>query len=98
MNWHTEHHMFAGVPCYKLKELHNEVAHDMPVPRTLMGAWTEMRTTWHRQQKEPTYEFDTPLPKTAKTGGQVLVMGDDDSRCVKDSVLDSIGGLAPKGL
>ena len=22
MNWHLEHHMFAGVPCYNLKALH----------------------------------------------------------------------------
>ena len=30
MNWHTEHHMYAGVPCYNLKKLHHAVAHDMP--------------------------------------------------------------------
>ena len=26
MNWHTEHHMYAGVPCYNLKKLYREIA------------------------------------------------------------------------
>merc|ERR1712062_435923 len=65
MNWHCEHHMFAAVPCYNLAALHREVAHDMPVPRTLVGAWKEMRMIWRRQRLDPQYEFDTPLPKTA---------------------------------
>ncbi len=59
MNWHTEHHMYAGVPCYNLKKLHREVADDMPEPRTLSGAWREMREIWHRQQIDPDYLFDT---------------------------------------
>ncbi|MGY8902743.1 MAG: fatty acid desaturase, partial [Flavobacteriales bacterium] len=25
MNWHTEHHLYAGVPCYNLKKLHQAV-------------------------------------------------------------------------
>ena len=62
MNWHLEHHMYAAVPCYKLAALHQELASDMPVPRTLLGAWKEMRDTWRRQQIDPDYAFDTPLP------------------------------------
>ena len=42
MNWHLEHHMFAGVPCYNLKKLHKAVADDMPKVRTFFGAWKEM--------------------------------------------------------
>lgn len=61
MNWHTEHHMFAAVPCYNLVRLHREVAFDMPKPRTLAGAWREMRETWKRQQHDPGYQFDTPI-------------------------------------
>ena len=30
MNWHTEHHMYAGVPCYNLKKLYQAVRDDMP--------------------------------------------------------------------
>ncbi|MEM7113602.1 MAG: fatty acid desaturase [Chloroflexota bacterium] len=88
MNWHTEHHMFAGVPCYNLKKLHQEIANDMPKPRTLWEAWREMRDTWERQKTEPDYYFDTPLPETAKeTRGQA-----------SDALESSIGELAPKGL
>ena len=68
MNWHLEHHMFAGVPCYNLKALHEATADDMPQPRTLHGAWKEMRETWARQQTDPDYAYDTPVPspQTAK--------------------------------
>jgi len=88
MNWHTEHHMYAGVPCYNLKKLHREIAHDMPAPRTLWGAWKEMLETWRRQQVEPGYQFDTPLPPTAKH-----VRNDQP-----DGLESSIGDLAPEGL
>ncbi len=88
MNWHIEHHMYAGVPCYNLKQLHREVADDMPTPRTLRGAWQEMLETWRRQQSDPGYQFDTPLPPTAKS------VRDD----APDSLESSIGDLAPEGL
>ncbi len=88
MNWHIEHHMYAGVPCYNLKKLHQEVAHDMPAPRTLRGAWQEMLETWRRQQSDPGYQFDTPLPPTAKN------VRDD----TPDQLESSIGDLAPEGL
>jgi fatty acid desaturase len=88
MNWHTEHHMYAGVPCYHLKQLHREVAADMPKPRTLLGAWREMRETWRRQQSDPGYQFDTPLPATAGRIAQT------DQRALEQS----IGDLAPAAL
>ena len=88
MNWHLEHHMFAGVPCYNLKKLHQEVADDMPEVRTLFSAWREMRETWKRQQTDPSYQFDTPLPETA---GRLRA---DTS----NELEQSIGELAPKGL
>ena len=88
MNWHIEHHMFAGVPCYNLKKLHHLIAEDMPEPRTLLGAWREMREIWQRQKTDPNYFFDTPLPPTAKR------MPTEAS----DILESSIGELAPKGL
>lgn len=87
-NWHTEHHMYAGVPCYNLKKLHQEIADDMPKPRTLIGAWREMRDTWNRQKTDPDYFFDTPLPPTAKHARTEA----------SDQLESSIGELAPKGL
>ncbi len=65
MNWHLEHHMFASIPAYNLKKVHRACANDMPAPRTLVGAWREMRQTWHKQQEDPSYQFDTPVPTPA---------------------------------
>ena len=88
MNWHAEHHMYAGVPCYNLKKLSREIADDMPKPRTLVGAWREMWKIWRRQQNDPDYQFDTPLPPGAQS-----VHND-----TPDAVESSIGELAPEGL
>ena len=88
MNWHLEHHMFAGVPCYNLAKLHQIVAYDMPKPRTLIEAWQEMRLVWIRQQREPNYSFDTPIP-------------DATSRIPdgkEDGLAASIGDLGPREL
>ncbi len=95
MNWHLEHHMFAGVPCYNLSKLHDEVAWDMPEPRTLIGAWQEMRAIWHQQKAEPDYAFDVPLPPTATpefTGSESAAAPDGDE------LATSLGDLAPAGL
>lgn len=89
MNWHTEHHMFAGVPCYNLKALYHEIADQMPEPRTLAGAWREMRDTWSRQQTDPAYCFDTPVPPIATAS---------KGRTRDNALESSIGDLAPKGL
>ena len=88
MNWHCEHHMYAGVPCYNLKKLHRAIAGDVPRPRTLLSAWREMRYVWDRQQEDPDYQFDTPLPPTAQ-----LAREDPQGELER-----SIGDLAPDGL
>ena len=88
MNWHTEHHMYAGVPCYNLKALAREIAPDMPRPRTLTGAWREMRDIRRRQQSDPGYQFDMAVP-----AGAQRVRSDGP-----DAVESSIGELAPEGL
>ena len=87
MNWHTEHHMYAGVPCYNLKALAKEIEPDMPQPRSLLAAWKEMRETWHKQKSDPDYTFDTPVPSVVENA--VTSMDDD--------LVRSIGDLAPKG-
>jgi fatty acid desaturase len=88
MNWHIEHHMFAGVPCYNLRQLHAAVRDDMPAPRTLLGAWVEMRETWRQQQADPNYQYDAPLPASA----------DVPTSTSPDDLASSIGDLAPDGL
>ena len=80
--------MYAAVPCYNLKKLAREIADDMPAPRTLFGAWKEMRETWKRQQIDPSYEFDTPVPPPKQSGASNPI----------DEFASSIGDLAPDGL
>lgn len=65
-----------------------EIAADMPAPRTLAGAWREMRATWQRQRINPGYQFDTPLPVNAG----------DAAADTRDTLASSIGDLAPKEL
>lgn len=97
MNWHIEHHMYVGVPCYNLKNLYEELAWDMPEPRTLIGAWKEMRETWRKQKVDSDYAFDTPLPPTATpeyTGEEAAPASTGEEH--EDAM--SIADLAPAGL
>ena len=80
--------MYAGVPCYNLKQLHQAVKDDMPEPRSLTGAWREMLEIWERQKRDPSYQFDTPLPATAQTQRKRAAVAEEAS----------IGDLAPEGL
>ena len=86
MNWHTEHHMYAGVPCYNLRDLADEIKKDMPEPKSLFDAWKEMLDTWRIQKSNPNYAFDTPVPENSKNTNNL------------PSEVKSIGDLAPKGL
>ena len=73
--------------CYNLKKLHRAVEHDMPKVRSFFGAWREMREIWNRQQREPGYQFDTPVPSEA---GETSPAGEPEAA--------SVGELAPKEL
>jgi len=86
--------MYAGVPCYNLGKLYQEIKDDMPAPRTLLGAWREMRLAWDRQKSEPDYQYDTPLPATANPEP----IDEDESRHSSTELERSIGELAPAGL
>ena len=58
----------------------------MPVPRSFLGAWREMRQTWRRQQTDPGYAFDTPVPSA------------DPDAAEQAPEAASIGDIAPKAL
>ena len=86
--------MYAGVPCYNLGKLYDEIKDDMPAPRSLVGAWKEMRMIWQRQKTEPDYQYDTPLPSTANPEPPP-----EAARPQSATELErSIGDLAPAGL
>ena len=78
--------MYAGVPCYNLKKLHQVVADDMPKPRTLVEAWKEIRAVWKKQLEDPDYAYDTPVPPPHDKGSEATI----------DPLAASIGDLAPK--
>jgi fatty acid desaturase len=43
MNFHTEHHMYAAVPCYNLSALHRLVRDDLPpTPHGIVAVWKEV--------------------------------------------------------
>jgi fatty acid desaturase len=62
MNYHTEHHMYASVPCYNLEMLRREIDRDMPASRNMFGAWREIIATLKKQKKDPTYQHVYDLP------------------------------------
>lgn len=63
MNWHIEHHMYAGVPCYNLHLLHNEVRHDLPyVWKSITEMWFHIITCLYRQKFESDYVYVPEIP------------------------------------
>jgi fatty acid desaturase len=63
MNYHTEHHMYAAVPCYNLGRLHRAVKHEMPACHGIIGAWLEIAAVMKEQKKDPSYRPKIDLPE-----------------------------------
>ncbi len=64
MNYHTEHHMYAAVPCYNLSKLHQLVKADLPpCPHGLFQGWKQLSIILNRQKRDPAYKFVPELPK-----------------------------------
>ncbi|MCE9615876.1 MAG: fatty acid desaturase [Lentisphaerae bacterium] len=67
MNFHTEHHMYPAVPCYRLATLHRLIKHELPpCPRGIVATWLEIAAILKRQKTDPTYQHIAPLP-TSRT-------------------------------
>ena len=67
MNYHTEHHMYAVVPCYHLGRLHRLIEHDLPpTPHGLRAVWREISAIVARQEREPGYRHVVALPPPRK--------------------------------
>jgi len=64
MNYHTEHHMYAAVPFFQLKNLHRLIEHDIPVPeKGIRRALLKIHRIHKRQRREPGYWYYPELPK-----------------------------------
>lgn len=55
MDYHVEHHMYAGVPFFNLKKLRNVIEHDIPEYDGLLTTWKKLRPVLKRQRTEPDY-------------------------------------------
>jgi fatty acid desaturase len=65
MNYHIEHHMYAGVPFYNLKKLHEAIKDDVPTPYGgLRAAWKDMLVIINKQEKDPSYFYVPTLPSS----------------------------------
>jgi fatty acid desaturase len=63
MNYHTEHHMYAAVPCYNLPKLHRAIAADLPpCSRGLIAVWRQIIPVLRRQRHDPEFSSVAPLP------------------------------------
>ena len=70
MNFHTEHHMYAAVPCYRLGELHRLIKHDLPpCPHGLIATWMEIAAIQELQKENPGYQHAAPLPGARSFAG-----------------------------
>lgn len=68
MNYHTEHHMYAAVPCYNLGKLHQLIKHDLPpCPHGLYQVWKEIGAIQARQDRDPSYQHVVQLPTPAQS-------------------------------
>lgn len=66
MNYHTEHHMYAAVPCYHLGKLHRLIRHDLPpCPDGLVAVWKEIAMIQARQEKDPSYQHCAQVPSSS---------------------------------
>lgn len=63
MNYHTEHHMYAAVPCYNLSKLHKMIKADLPhCPSGLVETWGLILNIQKKQETDPAYQFHAELP------------------------------------
>ena len=68
MNYHTVHHMYPGVSCYKLADLHKAIEHDLPVSTSgIYETWKQIISILNQQLIEPEYQFVQILPKSINT-------------------------------
>ncbi|HEY3331283.1 MAG TPA: fatty acid desaturase [Capsulimonadaceae bacterium] len=63
MNYHIEHHMYPGVPCYNLAQLRMAIEYDLPpAPQGIAATWREISDVLKRQAAEPGYQYQPALP------------------------------------
>jgi len=81
MNYHTEHHMFAAVPCYNLGKLHRIIKDQMPpCPSGLWQTWRQIGQIMRRQKQDPGYQYIAPVPPIGYSPAAASADGDAVAR------------------
>ena len=76
MSWHTEHHMYANVPCYHLAALHEAIKHDLPpTPNGIVECWRAIHAAVQQQAVDPASFQHARLPQPAQRGGKGKLIG-----------------------
>lgn len=71
MNYHTEHHLFPGVPYYHLAELHEAVADELPPPSpSVLSAYRDIVAAVIGQRRDPRWELPDRRPNPAGSGSR----------------------------
>lgn len=66
MNYRTEHHMYAAVPCYNLGRLHRLLRPGLPpAPQGLYQTRKGIAAILRRQKEDPSYQYDAEPPAPA---------------------------------
>ena len=66
MNYHIEHHMYAGVPFHNLPKFHDLLAHDLPPQfEGYLSAIKHVLSIREQQRTNPDYRFMPEFPATA---------------------------------
>jgi fatty acid desaturase len=66
MNYHIEHHMFAAVPFYNLRKLHETMTFDTPEPpKGYLTGFNRILSIQRQQRRNADYCFVPEFPSTA---------------------------------
>ena len=66
MNYHIEHHMYAAVPCYRMRQLHKLIRHEFPeITHGVVSTWRQIIQILGKQERDPTYHFLPVVPGPA---------------------------------
>jgi len=64
MNYHTEHHMYAAIPCYRLARVHELIKQDLPkCSQGVINTWLEIHAILKKQKADPSFQYSNPLPE-----------------------------------
>lgn len=62
MHYHVEHHMYAGVPFYNLKNLRQVLEDQLPERKGLVGSWVEILKAREEQRGNSDFYIEVIIP------------------------------------